>query len=148
MLIRRALSLVLLVLSAAPVSAQQRTIPPATAPGPFAASRVEHGVPGDYVILPLQDTLAQVPSIVKRYADLLFYDPTQPGPSLLVVSVINPYGAGAVLDCYQWVWLPPGLRLTAAHLDHDLRQDVIGYHPATGEIYRWYRRGSQTAGCW
>ncbi len=129
-------------------TAQTRLIPPASAPGPFALGSIEQGAPGDYVIVPLRDTLEQAPSVVKAYSDHLFYSPTLPGPYLLVVSVLNPYGAGTILDCHQWEWLPPGLQLTPTYLDADARQDVIGRDPQTGEIYRWHRRGRQTLGCW
>ena len=138
----------LLCLWATTAGAQMRTIPSLSASGPFAAGSHEVGAAGEFVIVPLRDTLTQAPSVVKRYDDLLFYAPTQPGPYLLVVSIVNPYGSGSVLDCYQWVWLPPGLTLTAAYLDNDDRQDVLGRDAATGALFRWYRRGPQTAGCW
>lgn len=144
----RLLTAMLLLCVALPAVAQQRTIPPATVAGPFAAGAAEAGAPGDYRIIPLRDTLPPFTDTVKQADDLLFYSPTQPGPSLLVVSVINPYGSGAILDCYQWVWLPRGLTLTPAYLDNDKRQDLIGYNATTGEVVRWYRRSNALGGCW
>lgn len=138
-MLRHVVTLILVCALALPVvvSAQGRWTPPAESDGPFSAPVIEAGAPGDITVLALPTG--------GRGDDLLFYDGAS-GWALLVINYgmygTAPVGsAGFQLEAWCFVRLAPGLTLAAARLDGDTRHDVVGHQRATGDVFRYYRRG-------
>jgi hypothetical protein len=140
-MLTRTLFVALLLLSLSSPALAQRVPPPAADPGPFSAPVVEQGAIGDLQVVAL-DALdyAGDPKVLQ---DLLFYDRTS-GAALLVVSLGALYGVVGhpLYECVRFVWFAPGLTLTAQRMENKRAHDLLGYQPATGQVYRYFRRGA------
>lgn len=126
---------------AGPAVAQVRVTPPLASAGPFSAPVVEQGALGEILVVALEKG--------EPRQDALFYDRTS-GAALLVINYgvvppaqghYAPTSATPQGETYCFVWLAPGLDLSAVRQDDDARADLVGYQRATGKVFRYYRRG-------
>lgn len=116
-----------------------RWTPPMAEGGPFSAPVVEPGAVGDISVVRL--------ATERDTDDLVFYDRAS-GYALLVANLgIYKPGQSAPtapllqIDALCVLQFAAGLELTAVKQDDDERDDLVGYQKATGDVYRYYRRG-------
>jgi hypothetical protein len=138
-------SVLFLSLSASAFGQSARVIPGPSAE-PFV-SQTDAGAAGDFQIV----ALATLKTFCNPYGggsatapkgvpDLLFYDRAS-GSALLVEPDATAW-LGYVVETFRFVALRPGMTWTAADLDGDGRDDLIGHHAASGDVVRVFRRGA------
>lgn len=134
------------MLLGADLAQAQRVTPPLAAAGPITPGTVEQTVVGITQVLSLRGP--SYGGAPRSADDLLLYN-EHTGAAWLVVNVGWLYGQHGTayhlptyqMECVVYVPLPPGLRLTASHIDEDGFTDVIGLRVADGKVFRFYRRG-------
>lgn len=143
----------MLVLSTSTFAQDTRTAPAKNDPRPFV-EQADPGAFGNFQIIRLKGLRMQVNPYAtpgpkgncfaeeKTVNDFAIYDPST-GSLLLATADLATLGMmPTIATDYQLVQIRPNLVLTAIELDGDGRDDMIGHDRLTGEVVRFYRRGS------